>query len=319
MNQTDLFYFCLLVEEQSFTKASQKLYISQQALSSRIARLEKRYKVTLIKRENPLRLTEAGKVFYDAAQQILGTLDRCDRVIQEIADSTKGSLSVGIPVSRGTIMLPKLCTEFHRNYPLIHLEIYEGATTAQVEEMLRAGKLDLSIGYLPSDTTNIISHLLYVEEYELAIPMSLMWEAFSPRQYKEIFSEPQPLSRFAHLPFIIQDTSTKAGENFRKMCQEAGFTPHTVLNTSNILTQINICEAGMGACVAPSTFLHGRDCCTTYEEAQREQAETCQKLALIRLKTNIGTTHLSVNHLKNGILTQAGKEFIQLAESLYRK
>ena len=134
MNLTNLTYFIAAAEELNFTRAARRLYISQQALSSHIAKLEEYYQVPLFDRGNPMTLTDAGRVLYQSAVQVTETLELCDRRLQDIKDFTRGSLSVGIPVTRGTMMLPQLCSAFHQLYPKVHLEIFEGQTTPEVEQ-----------------------------------------------------------------------------------------------------------------------------------------------------------------------------------------
>lgn len=317
MNLTDLSYFLLVAEERSFTRAAQKLYISQQALSSRIARLENKYQTALFERDIPLRLTDAGSVLYESASQILGTMERCDRRIQEISDCTKGSLSVGIPVTRGIMMLPQLCASFHQMHPQISLEIFEGQTTAMVEEKLLEGKLDLSVGYIPADTTKVISHVLYTEHYELAVPIELFNSTFPPETRKQLLSRSQPLNKFFQLPFVVQNRAAMGGQVFWKMCKEASFEPQTVLVTENLLTQINLCIAGMGACVVPSTFLKKNIDLQGMQSPGILGSERHAKIAVIQLNSTLGTAPVAVNRLRTGMLTQAGKEFIALAQFLF--
>lgn len=57
-------WFITLVEQESFTKASERLQVSQQTLSARLGALEKSLEVKLITRGNPLSLTPAGMVFF---------------------------------------------------------------------------------------------------------------------------------------------------------------------------------------------------------------------------------------------------------------
>lgn len=316
MNRVDLQYFCLLAEERSFTRAARKLYISQQALSSRILKLEKEYDAQLVKRDNPLVLTKTGEILYEYALRILAEWNSCDRLIQNIVNSTKGTLSIGIPVSRGTIMLPRLCTAFHKMYPHIQITLFEGNSTAQVEEQLMLNKLDFSIGYVPQDTTNTISHLLYTERYELIVPIELLKNRFSQQQLREIVHTPQYLSIFDHIPFVTQSENTKAGQVLKKMCRETDFIPHSVLETSNIITALNLCAAGIGACVVPSIFMKEH---ATLKGVANDgfMNEFQHKFVKIQLKTHIGISPIAINHLRTKPLTQADKCFIALAESLF--
>ena len=99
MNSTNLEYFVTLAEELNFTQAARKLYISQQALSKMISKLEEKLGIALFDRSTPLRLTTAGQVFYQSAKKILINMDECTRRLQEIKDFTRGNLSIGVAPS----------------------------------------------------------------------------------------------------------------------------------------------------------------------------------------------------------------------------
>ena len=71
MNIKSLEYFLILAEELNFTKASERLYITQQSLSGCIKRLESEYGVELLQRKPVLRLTPAGEMMTFYARQIL--------------------------------------------------------------------------------------------------------------------------------------------------------------------------------------------------------------------------------------------------------
>ena len=92
MNSTNLEYFVTLAEELNFTQAARKLYISQQALSKMMSKLEEKLGIALFDRSTPLRLTTAGQVFYQSAKKILINMDECTRRLQEIKDFTRGNL-----------------------------------------------------------------------------------------------------------------------------------------------------------------------------------------------------------------------------------
>lgn len=288
MNLTNLTYFIAAAEELNFTRAARRLYISQQALSSHIAKLEEYYQVPLFDRGNPMTLTDAGRVLYQSAVQITETLELCDRRLQDIKDFTRGSLSVGIPVTRGTMMLPQLCSAFHQLYPKVHLEIFEGQTTPEVEQALAAGKIDLAVGYVPQDATNIVSVPLYRETYVLVAPNQLLAEMFPPHTLVAMKRKPQSIAAFAGLPFVGQIETTMGGKVFRQLCREADVTPHVVLTTANILTLLNLCVAGLGVCTLPSTFVRQSDALPGLRGAGIVGPETLRRVTVFELNSATG-------------------------------
>ena len=79
MNLTSMDYFITLAQEQSFTRAAERLHITQQALSAHIAGMEQELGSQLLLRRVPLELPYAGQVFLRYAQEIQRNLDSMDR------------------------------------------------------------------------------------------------------------------------------------------------------------------------------------------------------------------------------------------------
>ena len=114
---TSLKCFAAAAEELNFTRAAKRLFISQQALSSHISKLEEYYGVRLFDRGIPMTLTDAGRALQKHAREILSSVDDYAREVQDIKNFRQGELTVGIPVTRGTIMLPPLLPPFISSSP----------------------------------------------------------------------------------------------------------------------------------------------------------------------------------------------------------
>lgn len=317
MNLTNLEYFAVAAQELNFTRAARRLYISQQALSGHIAKLEERYQVALFDRGNPMTLTPAGRVLYESAKQVLDTMDVCDRKLQDIKDFKSGNLSVGIPVTRGTMMLPPLCAAFHQMYPHLHLEICESNTSAEVEQALTEGKIDLAIGYAPQDTSNLIIDPLYTEHYLLLAPKTMLKERFSPQQLEQMQGKEQSIAVFAQFPFVAQSEDTMGGSIFRQLCAEADMDPSVVLKVENILTEINLCIAGVGLCTVPSTFFSESSAICGLRDTGVFGKESRSRVTAFRLAGTTGSAPISIFRLRSKLLTQAGREFIHLAKKMF--
>lgn len=317
MNLTNLEYFLVAAEELNFTKAAKRLYISQQALSNHIAKLEEYYGVSLFDRGTPLTLTSAGRVLCDSATQVLDTMDDCGRKLQDIKDFRSGRLAVGIPVTRATIMLPSLCSAFHQIFPRLHLEILEYSTTDQMEKALRDGEMDLAIGYTPEDIANIVSVPLYMERYILLAPNQLLDGYFPTGQLEKMRRRPQSIEKFAACSFVAQSETTMGGRIFRQLCAEAKFTPQIVLSTQNILTEINLCVAGLGCCTVPSSFFPQSEGVYKFRGTNIFGQESRSRITVFELNSKIGSAPITIYRLRSKTLTQAGQKFIQLAQEMF--
>ena len=130
MKLIQLEYFVRIVEEQSFTKAAEKLFISQPALSKAIQSMEKELKVSLFSR-NPgvATLTEDGNTVYKYAKDILPYCsNRTDELIARLGKA-KEPVKFGLPPSVGSAFFSNVLLEYNEKYPQIDLQIFEGLKT----------------------------------------------------------------------------------------------------------------------------------------------------------------------------------------------
>ena len=114
MNLRSLEYFLIAAEELNFTRASERLFITQQALSAHIAGMEQELGSQLLLRRVPLELTYAGQVFLRYAQEIQRNLDSMDREFSDLAQAQAGVLRIGVSTTRSHAVMPLLIAPFQR-------------------------------------------------------------------------------------------------------------------------------------------------------------------------------------------------------------
>ena len=315
---TSLNCFAVAAKELNFTRASKKLHISQQALSHHILHLESYFGAQLFNRSNPMTLTESGIALFKYTKVILNCVDSYSREIQDIKNFRQGSLTIGIPVTRGTIMLPPLLSAFHQLFPQIKLDLVEGTVSESIFDALYNGEADLYIGYQPENTQELESTPLYEEKFVVMVPNSLLKQ--HPVHIPTGISRSIPLSIgiFKDIPFVAQDPETMNGQVFYSLCQDAGIKPNVVVSTQNLITETALCMEGVGACVIPHTFLpqnslHARLCSTPLFSQTG-----LNRLSVFELDSSCcGVFKISVCRLRGKLLTRAGQEFINLAKEIY--
>lgn len=121
MNLFHLRYFIKLAEEQHYTRAAEKLCITQPSLSNAIAQLEKELGVRLFEKDGrTIRLTELGKQFYDCSKESLKTLDSGIETLK-LASRGDGLVRLGILRTLGVSFIPNLIAEFNKANPEQHV------------------------------------------------------------------------------------------------------------------------------------------------------------------------------------------------------
>ncbi|MFB9248349.1 LysR family transcriptional regulator [Sphaerisporangium melleum] len=150
MELRTLRFFVAVAEEQSFTRAAERLSVAQPAVSHQIRSLEKELGEALFER-NPrsVRLTEAGRVLLPMAGR---TLADADRVIAEFASRTAlvtGTLLLGAVDGVEHTRLPALLGAFHRRYPGVAVQLVEGRSAGLIARV-ENGELDAAVVALPA-------------------------------------------------------------------------------------------------------------------------------------------------------------------------
>lgn len=168
MDIRHLKYFVAVVEEQSFTKASERLFIAQPPLSRQIQNLEDELGLPLLERgSRPIKTTEAGQFFYQYAKRILGNMEQMVSMTRRVGQADK-TLKVGFVGSLLLGLLPQIIFEFRKLLPNVNIELVEMGTFEQLEA-LKSGKIDVGFGRLKFSDPAIARILLRDESLVLAV------------------------------------------------------------------------------------------------------------------------------------------------------
>jgi LysR family cyn operon transcriptional activator len=166
MELRHLEYFMTMHQELHFTKAAEKLNISQPTLSQQIRILESEVGAPLFDRiGKKVFVTKAGEILYHHCLKIFGELKQAHTAIEELEGLQGGNLTVGCS---GSHLLISSVVKFHTHYPGIKISIVQ-LSTEEIKEKLLKNELDIGIAFLPLDDLQLESLHLYVEELCLAV------------------------------------------------------------------------------------------------------------------------------------------------------
>lgn len=150
LNMYKTFYY--VAKYNSFSKASEKLYISQPAVSISIKKLEEQLEVTLFKRDNKgIELTEYGKQLLFYVESIINTLNTAEKRLKEDKNLTNGEIKIGVPTHIGIFLLNDIIEGFKNMYPGVKFYI-ENRSTKDMLNMLAKREIDMIIDNAPLGT-----------------------------------------------------------------------------------------------------------------------------------------------------------------------
>ena len=170
MTITQLHYVLAVAEHQNFTRAAEKVFVTQPTLSMQIQKLEEELDILIFDRsKKPIELTETGRKIVQQARNIVNESDR----IKDIVDQQKGFIGglfrLGVIPTVMPTLLPMFLNNFIKKYPKVKLKIEELHTEAMLEK-LREGHLDAGIAATPLEEENIKEQPLFYEPFVAYIP-----------------------------------------------------------------------------------------------------------------------------------------------------
>lgn len=244
MDLRSLNYFSVVAEELNFTRASERLNMSQPPLSNQIKGLEEELGTPLfIRGGRTLQLTEAGKLLYRRAAQLLDLADRTREEVSALSMGLSGTLCLGSVAGRAPFLAAEWIAGFREEYPLVRYEIVNGSSDDVIDQIMR-GMIEIGVIAAPYDS----------ERLE-AIPVGdEPWCAIMSDEHPLAADgdAPLPLKALAGLPLIVPHRRSRIDE-IRDWFRLSGAEPIIVGEHSNFVDALALAQANVGISIFPQT------------------------------------------------------------------
>ncbi|WP_053371877.1 LysR family transcriptional regulator [Paenibacillus sp. FJAT-27812] len=277
--------FIAICEELHFTRASEKLGITQPTLSYQIKLLEDDLGMPLFNRiGKKITMTEAGSLLRNHCSTIFGSLAGAREEIFELQHIERGTLSIGVLIGEINELVSGLLIDFHRMYPKVQIKLYG---VEDVVEPLVDNDLDFAVTILPLEDERFSKVSLYEEQFYF------------------VMNEDHPLSKNKS---IALDEVKKASvimfpptHRCRKMidlaCSLQSFDLNPKIETSTIESLLMLVRSGAGISILSKTLLE------LYPHPE---------LKVVPLTNPVLKREVGVIYLKDRYMGKAAKEFIEL-------
>ncbi|WP_314010333.1 LysR family transcriptional regulator [Pseudostreptobacillus hongkongensis] len=137
--------FYEVCKNQSFTRTAEKLYISQSAVSIQIKKLEASLQTQLIERSSKnFKLTYIGQELFKLTEEIFDKFLRVENEMNKLINSKKSKIIIGATHNIGEPVLPKIITEYVKQYPNIEFDIYIKNSSSLIK-YLKEGNIDVAL------------------------------------------------------------------------------------------------------------------------------------------------------------------------------
>ncbi|MDX5484361.1 LysR family transcriptional regulator [Bacillus pumilus] len=233
--------FLTVVECGSFTKAGEKLGLTQSGVSHNIAKLESELGVVLLRRNrNGLSLTDAGERVMPHIRQIIHHASLLEQEAALIQGMEVGSIKIGTFSSFSSKMLPQLIHRFTKRYPNIQVELYEGGYE-EIEEWIASGTVD--VGFLTQPSREFETVPLFQDELVVLMQEDHRFHTKKVIEVDSLHDE----------SFIMP----KAGCDLliKKLLKERGVKPQVLLEIGDNNALISMVQEGLGVTIIPTLIL----------------------------------------------------------------
>jgi DNA-binding transcriptional LysR family regulator len=281
--------FLEVAKQGSFSRAGQKVFRSQSAVSAQIRQIESEYGERLLDRSGKtVRLTPAGEVFREYAQRMLSLRDESLRAVADHGTDPRGVLALGANEATCLYVLPNVFAEYLRLYPSVQVSIYRNFSH-KILERLDSGAIDVGIVTLPVKMPMLKVRTVFRDR------LVLMVSADNPlAQHDKV-----PISMVVEQPVILPRTG------FTRRIMDKLFRPyrdklHVRMELPSIGMIKSFVAAGLGVSLISESFA-------------RDEVQS-GKVKLIALKDNELTRELGLAYRRNRSLPRAAEVFIELLQ-----
>jgi len=280
MELRHLRYFQALAETLNFTRAAERLHIAQPPLSRQIQLLEDELGVALIERGRPLRLTEAGRFFYEHSSALLEQMTKVCDSTRRIGSGEKAWLGIGFAPSTLYGVLPELIRRLRSDAGL-ELGLSEMTTLQQVAA-LKTGRIDVGFGRIHIDDAAIQQQVLTLDPLVAVLPAG-----------HPLLPGPVSLAELARESFVLYPGNPRPSyaDHVLALFAAHGLRIAVAQWTNELQTAIGLVAAGIGITLVPASVqvLHRAD--IDYASLQEVQATSP-----IIISRRVGDTSPALKH-----------------------
>ncbi|MDF2642451.1 MAG: regulatory protein LysR [Pseudomonas sp.] len=246
MDLANLNAFIAIAETGSFSGAGERLFLTQPAISKRIAGLEQQLNVRLFDRiGREVSLTEAGRALLPRAYQILNVLDDTRRALTNLTGEVTGRLTLATSHHIGLHRLPPVLREFTRAYPAVALDIQFLDSEVAYDEILH-GRAELAVITLAPDPHPLVRPVSVWDD-----PLDFV----AAPEHPLTNSGPMQLQDIVGYPAVFPGGNTFTHHIVSGLCEAQGLKPNIAMSTNYMETIKMMVSIGLAWSVLPRTML----------------------------------------------------------------
>ena len=246
MELRQLEYFLMVSDLASFTRAAERLYVSQPAVTNAVRSLEEELGIQLLDRsQRKVTLTAEGKIFYRHIQNIMQGISTTLNEINDLKSHNRGHLTIGVTPLAGITSTSRLLAEFRAAYPNISISIAEH-NVGQLE-LLHSDKLDFAFVFDLTEQERTRLNILPLACEELMVCCA--------RRHALSRMNSVTLAELTEEPFILMETSCLFRQMLVKHFEEADSMPPVSMETMQVQLLKSLVAENAGISILPESLI----------------------------------------------------------------
>src|SRR5215472_6973628 len=242
-------YFLAVAGAGSFSRAADRLGISQPSISQQMRDMEENLGVSLFQRRGKrILLTAAGLIFQEHARAILRQLENFLDELSRDSVQLRGALHLGIVPWLDVALVPQLLGRFAARHPNVNLTV-TGISSDDIETALEEGRLDVGLGFLTRHSPNLHYERLCTDQFALIVAGNHPWANRRMVDFSKLHQQ-----RLLQLPdsFVMRRMSDE-------ICRKHMVRPHVIAEINAIETLLRSLGPSQAAALMPKIALRGRE------------------------------------------------------------
>ena len=256
MNFLNFDYVLAIQKAGTIRGAAEELYISPQALSEHLGKLERELGAPLFHRTKPLTLTEAGERFVACAETCLEAKRQLETELAAITRRDDRSISLGVPTGMSPPLLLSFLDYFRHIHPELTVSVTELPTrTGAFHEI--PGHIDLVLGEFQGENSKLsYTPILQSRRFVAAIHRDLLRRTVGQEEAAKMEEAvrrglPLPLTEFRSCPFVLKRSGSIVREHEDRIFRAAGFAPKGAIETGDMELTVRLVLMGRAAVYFP--------------------------------------------------------------------
>ncbi|MFD4433809.1 LysR family transcriptional regulator [Nocardia sp. NPDC058497] len=249
MELRQLRYFVTVVDEGGFTRAAERLHLTQPGLSAQIRQLERELGQRLLDRgARTVTPTEVGTAVLEHARAALAAADRIGETVQEFAGLLRGHVRLGVISGAATeeFDVAGVLADFHHDHPQVGISLTED-TAERMLAALERGELDIALVGLTGAAPDPGISLEVILETPLVAAVAIGAPADPAESAGTI-----TLTALTDRRLICLPVGTGLRGVFERSCAAAGFTPHIAFEAAAPPLLLRLAARGLGTAIVPA-------------------------------------------------------------------